>query len=163
MAFSTAVSVGAFSGVLTQSFVAVAASTIVPAVFLTAARAARAAAAAAGNAAGNASGDTTGNALVTSAPGVSEVMEGLRSGIAQVDSIDLLVPKSARIEAEFEFEASEEYSADASLGGMVNVVSVSAGYSALYSTSTRNKIRLEVDFAVVNYRIAPEPPPPPAP
>jgi len=157
MAFSTAVSVGAFSVVLTQSFVAVAASTLVPAAFLSAARAARAAAAASGagsGTGGGASGD--GNALIASAPGVSEVMDTLRAGISRVDDVDLLVPKSARIEAEFEFEASEAYSADASLGGMVNVVSVSAGYSALYTTSTRNKIKLEVDFAVVNYRIAAE-------
>lgn len=161
MAFSTAVSVAAFSVVLTQSFVAVAASTLVPATFLAAARAARAAAGAGG---GGGSGSTTGNALVTSAEGVKEVMEGLRSGVGQLEEIDLLVPKSARIEAEFEFEASEAWSAGASLGGMIQVVTVSAGYSALYQTSTRNKIRLEVDFASVNYRLAPlEPPAPPGP
>lgn len=157
MAFSTAVSVAAFSVVLTQSFVAVAASTLVPATFLAAARAARAAAASSGGSAAS----TTGDALVTSAPGVSEVMEGLRSGVGQLEEIDLLVPKSARIEAEFEFEASEAYSGEASLGVTVQVVSVAAGYSALYQTSTRNKIRLEVDFATVNYRLAPVAPPAP--
>lgn len=154
MAFSTAVSVAAFSVVLTQSFVAVAASTLVPATFLAALRAARGAT--------NPGADTTGNSLVDSAPGVGEIVSGLRAGLASLEEIDLLVPTKATIDAEFEFEASEAYSADASLGGMVQVVSVAAGYSALYETSTRNKITLHLEFAAVNYRLAPivQPAPP---
>jgi hypothetical protein len=155
MAFSTAVSVAAFSVVLTESFVAVAASTLVPATFLAAARAARRAADASGAAGDAGATDTTGNSLIAKAPGVKEAVEALRSAIASVDEIDLLVPNKARIEADFEFEASEAYSGDATVGGFVNVVAISAGYSALYQTSTRNKIHLEVDFAAVNYKLTP--------
>ena len=40
------------------------------------------------------------------------------------------------------------------IGGLVNVVAVAAGYSALYETSSRNKITLDVEFAAVNYTLS---------
>lgn len=153
MALSTAVSVASFSVVLTQSFAAVAASSLVPATFVTLARIAKGAAGAAGSGTPAAS-STESTALVSSlVAGGDSLAKALKEVAKAVDSIDVLVPKTARITAEFEFEGSEAYAAELSAGAAVNVVSVSAGYSALYSTSSKNKIRLEVDFASVNYTL----------
>ncbi len=145
MAVSTAVSVAAFSVVLTESFAAVAASTLIPATFLAVARAAK----------NSASGDGADalDGFVGRLPGASGALSALKSGVANLQDIDLLVPKTAKIKAEFTFEATERYSADAAVGAVVNVIAVAAAYSALYETSTTNKITLEVDFAAVNYTI----------
>lgn len=158
MAASTALSVAAFSVVLTETFVAVAASTLVPATFLTFLSAIKA----------DPGADTSANpfdpdrpqdadpqtSLVAAMPGMKELVKAIKAGVAQVDEIDLLVPKTAKIRAEFEFEASEQYAGSFAIGGMVNVIAVAAGYSALFQTATRNKVTLDVDFAVVNYRLA---------
>jgi hypothetical protein len=151
MVVSTAVSVAAFSVVLAESFVAAATSTLVPATFLAVARGAKAAVG--GAAPANSADPALADPLVGNMPGVKEAVDALRLAVNAMDEIDLLVPKTAKIHAEFEFEASESYAGHASIGAMVNVVSVSAGYSALYQTSTRNKITLDVDFAAVNYKL----------
>ena len=146
MALSTAISVGAFSVVLAETFASVTASTLVPATFLAVMRAAKknADSAAPGNA----------DALVKDMLGVKEILNAVKTGVSSIDEIDLLVPKSAKIHAEFEFEASEAYSANVAIGALVNVVAVAAGYSALYETSSRNKITLDVEFAAVNYTLS---------
>ncbi len=146
MALSTAVSVAAFSAVLAESFAAVAASTLIPATFLSVARAAKRAN----------STDEEKNALgglLDKLPGASASLGALKAGAALIDDIDLLVPKTAKIHGEFTFEASERYSADVAVGALVNVVAVAAAYSALYETSSTNKITIDVDFAAVNYTL----------
>lgn len=145
MALSTAISVGAFSVVLAESFAAVAASTLVPATFLAVIRAAKK----------NASAENeSANDLVKDMLGVGQALKAVKTGIDSIDEIDLLVPKTAKIHGEFEFEASEAYSENIAIGALVNVVAVAAGYSALYETSTRNKITLDVEFAAVNYTLS---------
>lgn len=148
MALSTAISVGAFSVVLAETFASVTASTLVPATFLAIMRAAK-------KNAGSPAPDNAGaDALVKDMLGVKEILSAVKTGVSSIDEIDLLVPKSAKIHAEFEFEASEAYSANVAIGALVNVVAVAAGYSALYETSSRNKITLDVEFAAVNYTLS---------
>ena len=148
MALSTAISVGAFSVVLAETFASVTASTLVPATFLAVMRAAKK------NADSAAPGNADADALVKDMLGVKEILNAVKTGVSSIDEIDLLVPKSAKIHAEFEFEASEAYSANVAIGALVNVVAVAAGYSALYETSSRNKITLDVEFAAVNYTLS---------
>lgn len=145
MAMSTAISVGSFTVVLAESFAAVAASTLIPATFLAVARAAKA---------GGAAENESANDLVKDMLGVNHALNAVKTGIDSIDEIDLLVPKTAKIHGEFEFEASESYSANVAIGALVNVVAVAAGYSALYETSSRNKITLDVEFAAVNYTLS---------
>lgn len=146
MTFSTAISVGSFSVVLAETFAAVAASTLIPATFLTVVRAAKQGA--------SSSDNDSANDLIKDMIGVNQALNAVRSGINSIDEIDLLVPKTAKIHAEFEFEASEAYSGNVAIGALVNVVAVAAGYSALYETSSKNKITLDVDFAAVNYTLS---------
>ncbi len=147
MAFSTAISVGAFSVVLAETFAAVAASTLVPATFLAVVRAAKKA---------NAPDDEVNAAdmLIDRMSGVKETVKAVQTAADSIDEIDLLVPRTAKINAQFAFEASESYAGSAAVGGMVNVVAVAAGYSALYETSSANKITLDVEFAAVNYTLS---------
>lgn len=155
MAVSAAVSVGSFSVVLAQSFAAVAASSLVPATFLTLVRAAK------GVTTGGGSGGAGGSALASTETtssindmlGSDKLSKALNEAAKAVTDIDLLVPKTAKITADFEFEATDAVSASASVGGLVKVVSVSAGFSALYTSTSKNKIHLEVDFVSVNYVI----------
>lgn len=145
MAVSAAVSVASFSVVLAEAFAAVAVSTLVPATFLSVARAAKAAAANANV--------TEGDGFIGNLPGVGVAVEALKSASKRITDIDLLVPKTAKIHGEFEFQGGESLAAGASLGGQVQVVTVSAGYSMLYQSTSRNKITLDVDFAAVNYTL----------
>lgn len=146
MAVSTAISVAAFSAVLAESFAAVAASTLIPATFLSVARAAKRA---------NATDDQRNalDALLQKLPGANDALGALKASAAQIDDIDLLVPKTAKIHGEFTFEATERYSADVAVGALVNVVAVAAAYSALYETTSTNRITIDVDFAAVNYTL----------
>jgi hypothetical protein len=142
MAVTAAVSVMAFSAVLAESFAAVAASSLVPSTFVTLTRLAKAGAVSTENA-----------SLIKKLPGGTELAASLREAATSMTDMDVLVPKTARITADFEFQASEQYSADASLGVAVDVVTVSAGYSALYTSTSTSKIHLEVDFVSVNYAL----------
>ncbi|WP_439545487.1 hypothetical protein [Sandarakinorhabdus sp.] len=151
MAVSAAVSVGSFSVVLAQSFAAVAASSLVPATFLTLVRAAKGVTTGGGSAL--ASTETTSS--INDMLGSDKLSKALNEAAKAVTDIDLLVPKTAKITADFEFEATDAVSASASVGGLVKVVSVSAGFSALYTSTSKNKIHLEVDFVSVNYVIDP--------
>lgn len=152
MALSAAVSVASFSIVLAKSFAAVAASSLVPATFLTLVRAAKGAAAGGGGSA-SAPPSTATVAAVDGLLGNSELSNALKEAANVVTDIDLLVPKTAKITADFEFEATDGISVGASVGAAVQVVTISAGYSALYTSTSKNKIHLEVDFVSVNYTI----------
>ncbi|MFZ4689791.1 MAG: hypothetical protein ACOYLS_11185 [Polymorphobacter sp.] len=150
MALSAAVSVASFSVVLAESFAAVAASSIVPATFLTLVRAAKGAAAGSGSSAPPSS-DTT--RTVDSLLGSDSISKALKEAAKSVTDIDLLVPKTARITADFEFQATDAVSGGVSAGAQVEVVTINAGYSALYTSTSKNKIHLEVDFVSVNFVI----------
>ncbi len=142
MAVTAAVSVAAFSVVLAESFAAVAMSSLVPATFVQLARLAKAGGTAVAN-----------TALVGKLPGGTELAAALAEAAKSTTDIDVLVPKTARITADFEFEGTESYTVGASAGGAINVVSVAAGFSALYASKSTSKIHLEVDFVSVNYAV----------
>ncbi|MEP0321744.1 hypothetical protein [Bauldia litoralis] len=145
MALSTAISVASFSVVMAETFAAVSVSTLVPATFLAMLRAAKKSAGAANDNA---------DALIENMVGVKQALGAVKAGIDSIDEIDLLIPKTATIHGEFEFEASEAYSENSGFGAVVNVVAVAAAYSALYQTSSRNKVTLDVEFATVNYTLS---------
>ncbi len=155
MAYTTIESVASFSVVLGEAFAAVALSTLVPATFVAVTKGAKTAiAAAAGNAAAVTAAETSAStslASVVSKGPVKEVLDVIVKTASASTGIDLLIPKTANIHAEFEFQGSESYSAEASLGAMVEVVTVKVGFSALYATTSKNKITLDVDFALVHY------------
>ena len=158
MALSAAVSVATFSAVLAESFVAVSASTLVPATFVSLARAIKAkatGATAAGSGSGAAPADETAaiGPMLSKTPGAREIIDALKGIGGRLNDIDLLVPKTAKIHGEFTFEASEMYAGGASGGGVINVVAIAAAYSAMYSSTSTNKITLDVDFAAVNYTL----------
>ena len=148
MALSAAVSVASFSAVLAASFAAVATSSLVPATFLTLVRAAKPPPPAPGG--GSASATVT---AVEGLLGNNILSNALMEAAKVVTDIDLLVPKSAKITGDFEFQATDAVSGGASVGALVKVVTISAGYSALYTSTSKNKIHLEVDFVSVNYPI----------
>lgn len=153
MALSAAVSVASFSVVLAQSFAAVAASSLVPATFLTLVRAAKGVAAGSGTTTTPTLPSTDTLAAVNDMLGSDKLSKALSEAAKAVTDIDLLVPKTAKITADFEFQATDGVSANVSAGVQVEVVTISAGYSALYTSTSKNKIHLEVDFVSVNYVI----------
>lgn len=159
MAFSTAVSVASFSVVLAETFSAVLLSTLIPATFVetasTVKRIARTAADANGNVPAGAVEDDD-LAPMNVVPGletVRDVIRNIAGATAEPTDLNLLLPKRATIDAEFEFHGSEAYEAAAAIGAQVKLVNISAGYSALYETSSRNKVNLHIEFASVNVRI----------
>lgn len=145
MALSTIESVASFSVVLAETFAAVGLSTLMPASFLALARAGTAGLTA-----------LSGNKLLP-----ANVTSMVTAAAGSLDTIDLLVPKSAKIHAEFEFQGSDQYSVNASVGAMVEVVTIKAGFSYLYSSSSKNKVTLDVDFVSVNYALTRPPAPTP--
>jgi hypothetical protein len=152
MAVSAAVSVASFSAVLAASFAAVATSSLVPATFLTLVRAAKGAGAGGGGSA-SASASPATVASINSLLGDDKLSKALSEAANSVTDIDLLVPKSAKITGDFEFQATDRVSGGVSVGTAVQVVTISAGYSALYTSTSKNKIHLEIDFVSVNYPI----------
>lgn len=158
MAFSTAVSVASFSVVLAETFGAVMLSTLVPAGLVEVANTAKRLAAGVadgGDADPDAEDDGAGpaDALAGVLAPVTDVVRSIAAATAEPTDLNLLLPKSATIDAEFEFHGREAYSAQASAGAQINVVNISAGYSALYETSSSNKVKLHIEFASVAVRI----------
>jgi hypothetical protein len=82
---------------------------------------------------------------------VGGLFDALSRGLHSIEQIDLLVPKTASLETEFEFHASESYGGQASVGGMIQVVTLQAGFHALYEASSRNRIRMKIDFVSVPF------------
>ena len=160
MAYSTAVSVASFSVVLAESFAAVMLSTLIPATFVetasTVKRLARNAADADGNVPDGAVEDDDLAPLDVAeavAGPLKKVARNLAAATAEPTDLNLLLPSSATIDATFEFHGSEAYELGAEVGGQVKLVTVAAGYSALYETSSSNKVNLHVEFESVNIRI----------
>ena len=65
----------------------------------------------------------------------------------------MLLPKTAKIHGEFEFHGSERYAEDVSAGCAAEVVTVKAGYSAMYEASSSNTVTLDVEFVSVHVEI----------
>lgn len=150
MSISTVMSVTSFSVVLGEMFAAVGLSTTVPAGVITLARLAKALPS-------NSSANTT--ALNNTKNDLSQVLDNTPAKTVtalvdkmsvSLDELQLLLPKTAHIHADFTYEGRDAMSAQASVGAMVNVVSVNAGFSALYESKSTNKITLDVDFVNVN-------------
>jgi hypothetical protein len=168
MAVSTVMSVGSFSVVLAEAFAAVGLSTLVPATVVTAARLAKAMTKAQADRAA-AGGDTdliedADKRYADAKTAFGAIEPTLRSGplplqdlqpflnqlADSVPSLDLLLPHDAKIHAEFTFEGRDATEAVAEIGGQISVVSVRAGFSALYEAKSTNKISLDVNFVSVN-------------
>jgi hypothetical protein len=159
MAVTAATSVLSFSAVLTQTFAAVGMSTLLPAAFVESVRIAKSIAAA---------GEQNADALVESTLGpvtsllpdnareaAANALRSLARSASEPSELNVLLPKTATIDAEFEFHGAESYSAEMGAGAMVQLVSVNAGYSALYTVSSSNRVRLHIEFQTVNVTIAP--------
>lgn len=160
MPIAGAMSVASFSIVLAEVFASVGLSTLVPASFLQLARALRQVVK---------DEDLKGLSADELTSAVSEFAKFLplsdgkdpniaskviQSLLSSSDTIDLLLPKTAKIKAEFSFEASESYEAGFELGAQLNVVGVRVGYSALYNERSSNKVTLEIDYVSVQEQIA---------
>ena len=173
---TTAVSIVSFSIVLMEMFASLGLSTLIPATFLALARAARRAGAAATaqniiDSSDSFGGKPTSDGTIPQDPPGKIAMGILQQAATAVDAIDLLVPSSATIDADFEFHGHQMESLKASAGtgpALTQLVTIKAGYAALYETSSSNKLKLHVEFRVVNYALgitqppAKSPPPPPA-
>ncbi len=168
---TAAVSVASFSVVLAETFAAVGLSTVVPAGVVTLARMVKQIA---GDPTQSASNGTTAakddvlhqiagqDASGTTPaklgmPGADTAAKLVNAMAASLDELNLLLPSSAKIHAEFTFEARERYDVAASgnlgVAAEVAVVGISAGFSALYEAKSTNKITLDIDFAPVNIKL----------
>ncbi len=161
-----AITVMAFTVVLAEAFAAVGLSTLAPAMFVQFCRVARAALIG-----GAANLDTLLTELVQVAPrlpglpqlpdpndpGYQDAIQSVKDSIIEMlrsnDKIQLLVPKTATIDAEFSMGGSESASINAGVGGMIKVVNVNAGFSALFELHSSTTVRLHVDFAQAEYTL----------
>lgn len=75
----------------------------------------------------------------------------MKKAFKSVDSLTLLVPKTARIEADFTLEGREVFEGGVSVGAQLQAVSVSAGYSALFEQKSGFKVKMTIDFATVDF------------
>jgi len=138
-------SVVSFSVILAETFAAVGLSTLVPNTLIAVAKGAK----------GAASIEPTELSL----PGSVKDSLGIIKKVANnVDALDILIPKEAKISAEFQFQGTFNTTYGASMEGSVSVesvgaVSVKAGYSMLYESKSSNKISLEVNFSTIHAEI----------
>lgn len=91
---------------------------------------------------------------------VAQLVQALAGLGIDSDEVDLFVARSAKIHAEFEFQASDEFrfrvgqtSEQGGGLGALQIVSLAPGFSALYQSSSRNKITLDVEFALTNVKL----------
>lgn len=149
MALTAAISVASFSVVLAETFAAIGASTLVPAAFVSGLRLAKGVGEETGDG-GSGLGDDAMLAALGTNP-LKPVIDALSKGMKNIDDVQLLLPRDAKLHAEFEFEASDRVSVDASVSTpMLQVVSVNAGFAALYESRSKNKITLDMNFVAVN-------------
>ena len=150
MGVSTVMSAASFSVVLGEVFAAVGLSTTVPAGVVALARMAKALSStpdADKAPLTDAKAKYTTSLEKTPAKPVIDLIDKMS---ASLDELPMLLPKTAKIHAEFTYEGRDLTEVGASLGAQVEVVSVNAGFSALYESKSTNKITLDVDFVSVN-------------
>lgn len=138
-------SVVSFSVILAETFAAVGLSTLVPNTLIAVAKGVK----------GAAQIETSNMKLPESVKNGLEIVKNVANN---VDALDILIPKEAKISAEFQFQGTFNTTYDASMGGSVSVesvgaVSVKAGYSMLYESKSSNKISLEVNFSTIHAEI----------
>jgi hypothetical protein len=160
MAVTTAISVASFSIVLAETFGAVMLSTLIPATFVETASTMKRLAKKHVDAHTEPTQEEKDGALsvlksLPGIPAISDALENVAMATAEPTNLNLLLPKQATIDAEFEFHGSESYAYNANVGAQVKLVTVEAGYSALYTVSSSNKIKLHIEFETVNITIAP--------
>ncbi|HVQ73987.1 MAG TPA: hypothetical protein VMT79_00455 [Candidatus Binatia bacterium] len=160
MALTTALSVASFSVVLAEAFGAVMLSTLIPATFVETANTLKRIAKQRADSGQPVSDSDAEGALtpLASLPGVDAIRDAIRNvaaATAEPSDLHLLLPKHATIDAEFEFHGQEEYAANVGVGAQIQLVTVNAGYSSLYSVSSSNKVKLHVQFETVKVTIAP--------
>lgn len=151
MSISAVSSVTSFSIVLAETFGAVALSTLIPNAFIESANAVKRLAA---DATETEKDEKMGplNAI-PGADAIANAVKNIAAATAESTDMHILLPKNASIDAEFEFHGRESYEAGASAGGQVQIVTINAGYSALYEAQSSNKVKLHVDFETVAVRI----------
>jgi hypothetical protein len=165
---SAAVSIASFSVVLAETFAAVGLSSLIPAGFITLARGTKQILGGAARPdldpdditdisdaiaySATPKPEAGGTSATSVAP--AEVANKLLKALAKsVDDLDVLLPKTAKIHGEFEFHGSEKYAYGAEAGCAVEMVTVKAGYSAMYEASSSNKVTLDVEFVSVHVEI----------
>ncbi|MFZ4506598.1 MAG: hypothetical protein ACOYON_02740 [Fimbriimonas sp.] len=150
-----AISVLTFSVVLAEVFGAVGLSTLVPATFVQIARAA----ANIGD-----ENNLTQEEMSSALKAISRFLPGSQEGVelatkvllsmmSSSENLELLLPKTASIDAEFKFQATTKVDGGIDVGVMVQVVSVKGGYSALYEESSSNSVNLKVNYVAVQVPI----------
>jgi hypothetical protein len=75
----------------------------------------------------------------------------MKNALKSVDSLTLLVPKTAQVEAEFTLEGREQFKGGVSVGAQLQAVTVSAGYSALFEQKSGFRVKMTIDFATVDF------------
>ena len=93
-------------------------------------------------------------------PDVARLVQAVAAFAIDADEVDLFVAKSARIHAEFEFQASDEFrfrvgqtGEQGGALGALQIVGLAPGFSALYQSTAHNKITLDVEFALANVKL----------
>jgi hypothetical protein len=158
MSISAVASVASFSVVLAETFGAVALSTLIPNAFVESANAMKRLASRAATDPADAGEEEKAMGPLSAIPGIDAVRDAVKNiaaATAEPSDLHLLLPKKATIDAEFEFHGSESLTVGAGLGAQIKLVTVNAGFSALYSSSSSNKVTLHVDFETVSVTIAP--------
>lgn len=154
MSASTIENVAAFSIVLGEMFVAVGLSTVAPAAVVTLAKVLKnPPAALAGGGAAPAPGAELTTALGGMPGPMANVSAVIKSMASNIDELHLLVPKRAKIFAEFEFKGGDSASGSGGVSVPLQVVSVNAGFTALYSSASSSKITLDIDFELAKFAI----------
>ena len=75
----------------------------------------------------------------------------LIKAVQDTKKMQLLVPNKATIDAEFSCSGGESYGYEVGAEGVIEVVGVKGGFSALYEMKSSMTIRMHVEFAPVEY------------
>jgi hypothetical protein len=80
---------------------------------------------------------------------VSKGLRVIQAAVANVKDVNLLMPQTANIKAEFTFSANDAYSLDVGGNATIQAVNVKAGFTALYSSKSSNRISMNIHFEPV--------------
>jgi hypothetical protein len=84
---------------------------------------------------------------------IQPVMNAIKGALTSADKLQLLAPKAATIDASFECGGSESYAETMGVEGVIQVVGVKAGFSAMFELHSSTTLKLHVEFAPVEYTI----------
>jgi hypothetical protein len=164
---TTAISVLAFTVVLGEAFAAVGLSTLIPAMFVETCRAMKVAGPAL-----DALLDENLPILMKALPLPGLPAPTNQGPLSQTEAgklfikaikrliedpnfnkMQLLVPNSAKIDATFACGGCESYGVNAGAEGVIQVVGIKAGFSAMFELHSSTSVHLEVTFAPVEYTL----------